>query len=101
MNQPFSHCMSVLSVAALVAGCATPTTSPEWDARFGDSTRVLRALQVNDPQAPTRRITMVTDGKTVAGTYKMWHEWYGYVRAEPPVVVRDGVRHLQGGGRSD
>lgn len=44
--------LSALSVAALAAGCAA--SAPQWESRFGDSARQLRAQQTIDAAAPQR-----------------------------------------------
>lgn len=45
-------CIAAASLL-LLQGCAA-TGSPEWDARFGDSLRQVRAQQLIDPAAPRR-----------------------------------------------
>ena len=64
MKPPFrrSALASLLGLGAL-AGC-TPTM-PNWDARQGDSVRVVRAAQQLDPQAAARNGSRVSgiDGK--------------------------------------
>jgi len=60
------HSLVAFAAAGVVAGCAA-SASPQWDARFGDGTRILRAQQVLDPTAPSRNAlaTPPTDGRTV------------------------------------
>ena len=83
---------SIVAAACLLAlgGCAA-TASPEWDARFGDSNRMLRAQQTLDPGAPTRNAQMVphTDGRTAREAVSRHVESY---RSPPPTnVINIGV----------
>lgn len=75
---------------ALLAGCAA-TASPDWDARFGDSARAIRAQQLIDPQAPQRHAQQLSrgDGRTVLEAGDRHVESY---RNPPPAnVVNIGV----------
>jgi len=83
---------SMLAAACLLAlgGCAA-TASPEWDARFGESARMLSAQQVIDPAAPTRNAQSVprTDGRTAREAADRHVESY---RKPPPTnVINIGV----------
>jgi hypothetical protein len=73
--------------AACLAACTH--TSPQWESRFGDSARQLRAAQVIDPSAPSRAASAVTDGKAAAGAMKTYAESYGYAikEAKQPAVT--------------
>lgn len=52
--------------SVMLAGCAS--TSPSFDARFGDSVRSLQAQQTLDPTAPARNGTqgVRSDGRSAA-----------------------------------
>lgn len=58
--------LAALATLAL-ASCAA-TTSPRYDARFGDSKRMLQAQQTLDPKAATRNAGQMvrSDGRTAA-----------------------------------
>jgi hypothetical protein len=84
---------SSASPTCLVASAAAPqTASPEWDARFGDSSRALKAQQLIDPAAPTRNAqTSLADRRPdrsrgeAIGTSKA-------IRSPPPTnVINIGV----------
>ena len=82
-------CGSAASLLAL--GACAATASPDWDARFGDSARALRAQQVIDPAAPTRnaQATPPTAGRTVQEAGVRQVESY---RSPPPAsVINIGV----------
>ena len=68
--------------AATLGGCAA-TTSPDWDARFGDATRILQAGQLIAPDAPLRHGQQVppTDGRSVMEARQQMAESY---RNPPP-----------------
>lgn len=76
--------------AATLGGCAA-TTSPDWDARFGDATRILQAGQLITPDAPLRNAQQVppTDGRSVMEARHQMTESY---RSPPPnQVIQIGV----------
>ena len=67
--------------AAALSACAQ--TAPNWDARFGDAVRQAAALQVIDPNAPTRNTgTTRLDGKAASGTIKAYADSFGYAVKE-------------------
>jgi hypothetical protein len=75
----------------LALGACAATASPEWDARFGDSARALRAQQVIDPSAPARNAQTVppTDGRSVREAGARQVDSY---RSPPPAsVINIGV----------
>ncbi|HEY9065129.1 MAG TPA: hypothetical protein VIO33_09110 [Burkholderiaceae bacterium] len=83
---------SLVAAACLLAlgGCAA-SASPAWDARFGESNRMLAAQQVLDPAAPTRNAQTVprTDGRTAREAVNRHVESY---RSPPPTnVINIGV----------
>jgi hypothetical protein len=63
--QVFQGSLTVLATLAL-AGCAS--TSPAFDARFGDSVRVIQAQQTLDANAPARNADrgVRSDGRAAA-----------------------------------
>jgi len=77
----------IVAAACLLAlgGCAA-TASPEWDARFGDSVRILSSQQLIDPDSPVRNAQMQppTDGRTVREARERHVESY---RTPPPTTV--------------
>lgn len=81
--------MHTLWLAALLglAGCST---TPDWDAGFGDTVRQARAAQLVDPDAASRSATPGgLDGKAIAGTMKAYARSFGYFVYEPspPLLV--------------
>ena len=77
--------ISVAACALALGGCAA-TASPDWDARFGDSSRALKAQQLIDPAAPTRnaQTTRPADGRSVREAGDRYLETY---RSPPPTTV--------------
>jgi hypothetical protein len=74
---------TLLAAAALLGGCAAASSSPDWDSRFGDVARQVRAAQVIDPQAPARNTDIQgIDGKAAAGAMKGYAKSYGYAVEE-------------------
>lgn len=76
----------------VLGGCAA-TASPDWDAQFGDSVRVLKAQQLIDPEAPARHAQTQpsTDGRSVREAMERHVESF---RAAPPTsVINIGVGH--------
>lgn len=92
-------CNSIVAAAAALAmslalgGCAA-TASPEWDARFGDSARAVKAQQLIDPAAPQRNAQQMprSDGRTVVEAGARHVD--SYRRPPPTNVINIGV----GGG---
>lgn len=48
-TNPLPHRLGAAAAACLLSACAS--TTPNWDAQFGDSVRILNAQQVARPQA--------------------------------------------------
>jgi hypothetical protein len=71
-----------LALPFVLGGCAS-SPSPEWDARFGESLRLLQATQLITPDAPTRHGQMVppSDGRSVSEAMLRLTESY---RSPPP-----------------
>ena len=83
------------ATAVLGAGCAA-STSPDYDSRFGDASRSLRAQQLIDANAPTRNADArpATDGRTMREAMDRQVESF---RQPPPTnIINIGV----GGGGS-
>jgi hypothetical protein len=73
----------LLTAVGILAGCAAASGSPDWDSRFGDAARQVRAAQVIDPQAAQRNKDIQgIDGKAAAGAMKEYAEKYGYAVKE-------------------
>ena len=74
------------AVCLLALGGCAATASPDWDARFGDSVRILKAQQLIEPDAPTRNAQAIppTDGRTVHEAMIRHVESY---RSPPPTTV--------------
>lgn len=76
-----------LCCSACVAACTH--TAPDWEGRFGDASRQMRAAQVIDPAASSRAVSATgIDGKAAAGAMKAYAESYGYAvkEAKQPAV---------------
>ena len=79
--------VAAVALPAVLSGCTIfASASPDWDARFGDSNRVMQAQQLIDPQAPTRNGQTVpaTDGRNVRDAMDRHGESY---RSPPPSTV--------------
>lgn len=79
-----------LTFTLALGGCAT-STSPEWDARFGDSLRILQAAQLIAPDAPIRHGQTVppSDGRSVSEAMQRLNESY---RSPPqPIAIQIGA----------
>lgn len=77
-----------LMLCSLLLGTGCSST-PQWDARFGDSLRQARAQQTIDPDAANRAAAANgVDGKAAVGALKTYAESYGYAVREPrPAAV--------------
>lgn len=74
------------AVCLLALGGCAATASPDWDARFGDSVRILKAQQLIEPDAPARnaQASPPTDGRTAREAMDRHVESY---RSPPPTTV--------------
>jgi hypothetical protein len=74
------------AVSLLVLGGCAASASPNWDAQFGDPSRMLKAQQLIDPDAPTRnaQATPPSDGRTTREAMDRHVESY---RVPPPTTV--------------
>ena len=81
-------CGSAATLAILLLqGCAALIASgtPDWDSRFGDSTRQLRAQQLIDTDAPQRNANarQVTDSRSAREARDRYIESF---TAPPPQI---------------
>lgn len=91
-----SNFIGIAACLLALGGCAA-TASPEWDARFGDRARALKAQQLIEPGAPQRNAqqTQKSDGRTTREAMDRHVETY---RNPPPTnVINIGVGGAGGG----
>ena len=74
------------AVCLLALGGCAATASPDWDARFGDSVRILKAQQLIEPGAPARnaQASPPTEGRTAREAMDRHVESY---RSPPATTV--------------
>ena len=81
----------VLAGCALLSACVT--TTPEYDARFGDSVQIAQARHTLDPGATARNAANPVagqDGRTARAAYDRY--LFSFIRPEPqPNVFTIGV----------
>ena len=79
-----------LTATLALGGCAT-SASPEWDARFGESLRILQAEQLIAPDAPMRHGQTVppSDGRSVSEAMLRLTE--SYRSPPPPIAIQIGA----------
>ena len=80
--------LPAFALALWLSGCAA--TAPDWESRFGDASRQLRAAQVHDLNASSRNSASgLTDGKSVAGSQNAYADSFGYAVKEgkAPIFV--------------
>ena len=67
---------SIVMTLLTCTGCrALPTTTPQWDSRFGDATRTAFARQVLDPDAASRHGTVNgIDGASAAAIQQRYRK---------------------------
>ena len=74
---------AVLAPAALLAACAS--SSPQWDARFGESVRGAMAAQVADPAAARNQNPVAgLDGKAARAALERYEHSFTTPPAPPP-----------------
>lgn len=89
MRGPTCMCAS-LCLTALLGGCAA-SASPDWDAAFGDRSRILTAQQLINPAAAERNADKASagDGRTVREASERHLETYRNPPA--PTVINIGL----------
>jgi len=86
------HLSPLLLACTLFAGCASST--PNYDARFGDAVRQARQAQTLNPAGSSAQVPVGTlDGRVAREAADRYHETY---KAPPPVV---NVINIGGGVR--
>jgi hypothetical protein len=85
MNHPKIPLTVIALAVVSLTGCAV-STSLGWDRTFGDATRVLRAQQTHDAEAPKRNANAEwrADGRNVRDAVDRHGETY---RTPPPSNV--------------
>jgi len=82
MNRSNATAMAIM-LAALVAGCANSSPTPDYDLRFGNAVREARARQTLNPNAAAAPVTYGMDGKSARDAMAL----YGKTFETPPPVV--------------
>jgi hypothetical protein len=73
--------LTCCAVLAMLAGC---TTTPDYDARFGDAVREARSAMTIDPKASANTDPAAgIDGQAAREALGRYHDTY---KAPPPVV---------------
>jgi hypothetical protein len=74
--------LAIVPVCALLGGCMS--SSPIWDAHFGEAVRAITQAQIIDPQAGEHNpSTQGIDGKTAVSAMVTYDKSY---EAPPPVT---------------
>ena len=78
--------VALLVVLLACTGCrALPTTTPQWDDRFGDATRTAFARQVRDPYAARHHSTVDgIDGASAAAAQQRYQKSFAEKPAPAP-----------------
>ena len=75
-----------LLLAGLLQGCVS--TTPQWDAQFGDATRSNLAAQVLDPAASANRNPALgVDGRAAKGAHDRYQRSFAQPESAPPPLV--------------
>ncbi|AVR98957.1 hypothetical protein [Pseudoduganella armeniaca] len=78
---PFAPALGTLALLACAGCAALPSTTPQWDARFGAATRAAFAQQVLNPDAARAHVTVDgIDGASAAQAQQRYRKSF----AEPP-----------------
>lgn len=93
MNTPLLLPAALL--AALLAGCATTSPTPNYDLRFGDAVREARARQTLNPAAASPAGTPGMDGRAAREAVILYQ---GTFRQPPPVVNVINIGGATGSG---
>lgn len=87
---------TVLLGALVLGGCST-TTTPAYDARFGDAVRqAVQAAKVNPAPAPVVPESLGLDGKAAREAQERYHNSF---REPPPTINVINIGGSSGGGR--
>lgn len=88
----YSKFMEATACLLALGGCAA-STSPDWDAQFGDSVRILKTQQLIEPVAAVRngQTSPATDGRSTREAMDRHVESF----RSPPAsnVINIGVGH--------
>ena len=82
-------------LAALLAGCAYNSFTPNYDARFGEAVRAAKLAQTLNPAAGTQPPIMGLDGPAASEAMTRYENSF---RAPPPVVNVINIGGQIGGG---
>ncbi len=84
MSKLLSKLLTLL-VSAIVAGCANaPSSTPNYDAKFGDAVRQARSQMLLNPNAATSQDPMAgIDGRAAREAVILYQDTF---KAPPPVV---------------
>lgn len=89
------HLILASATLQLIAGCASST--PNYDARFGDAVRQARQAQTLNPAPTVSPVPVGTlDGKIAREAMDRYHDSY---KAPPPVVNVINIGGQLGGQR--
>lgn len=73
-----------LLAAGALSGCASLSTTPQWDARFGIDTRTTLALQIIDPDAGRNGGSVAgMDGRAARSAYERYQKAAGEPAQQP------------------
>ena len=99
MSKSTAEMMAVVVILTLLGGCAGSTT-PEADARFGESLNTLKAQQTLNPEA-SRNTNPVAgiDGKAAKGAYDNYRDSFRQPPAEGMNVAPITGVNAGGGSR--
>jgi len=80
--------LAAWAAPALLAGCVH--TTPDWDAHFGDATRIAMAQQIAHPQAAQSAAPVAgMDGRAARGAYERYQKSFSEP-AQPPAPLVTG-----------
>ncbi|MFA9216529.1 MAG: hypothetical protein ACEQSK_05415 [Sphingomonadaceae bacterium] len=94
--RPWHRCLArLLTCSTSIALAACAHTTPEWDAHFGDATRIALAQQVLDPLAAQRTAPPLgMDGRAAAGAYQRYQK-----SSSEPAPAPASLLSVSSGGR--
>jgi len=83
MTRTTAGMMAITGIVALLGGCAFPSTTPEVDARFGESLNIMKAQQTINPDASRNTDPVAgVDGKAAKGAYDNYRDSFRKPPAE-------------------